>query len=134
MSISCISRLIGKGHIDLVVNLPNNNTRHVKDNFAIRRMAVDHGVPLLTNYQVSQGQCGTFFFFCQCGTSIAHFDQVLELQFLVVSSKLTGGKCLVRQVVKLFAEAVCHAGELDTSSLFHYRQKDNQQRRAGQKS
>lgn len=49
------------GHIDLVVNLPNNNTRHLKDNFAIRRMAVDHGVPLLTNYQVSADQRGTFF-------------------------------------------------------------------------
>lgn len=62
ISILFIPRLIGKGHIDLVVNLPNNNTRHLKDNFAIRRMAVDHGVPLLTNYQVSEDQCGTFFF------------------------------------------------------------------------
>ena len=47
-------RLINEGHIDLVVNLPNNNTRHLKDNFLIRRMAVDHGVPLITNYQVSK--------------------------------------------------------------------------------
>lgn len=46
-------RLISEGHIDLVVNLPNNNTRHVKDNFLIRRMAIDHGVPLITNFQVS---------------------------------------------------------------------------------
>ena len=45
--------LINEGHIDLVVNLPNNNTRLLKDNFLIRRMAVDHGVPLITNYQVS---------------------------------------------------------------------------------
>lgn len=35
-----------------MVNLPNNNTRRVKDNFLIRRMAVDYGVPLITNYQV----------------------------------------------------------------------------------
>lgn len=47
-------RLINEGHIDLVVNLPNNNTRHLRDNFLIRRMAVDHGVPLITNYQVSK--------------------------------------------------------------------------------
>uniref|UniRef100_A0A8C6P7L3 Carbamoyl-phosphate synthase 1 n=1 Tax=Nothobranchius furzeri TaxID=105023 RepID=A0A8C6P7L3_NOTFU len=79
-----IKRLISEGHIDLVVNLPNNNTRHLKDNFLIRRMAVDYGVPLITNYQV----------------------------------------------VKLFAEAIRYAGELDTTSLFHYRQKENQPRGA----
>lgn len=49
-----VDRLINEGQIDLVVNLPNNNTRHLKDNFLIRRMAIDHGVPLITNYQVSQ--------------------------------------------------------------------------------
>uniref|UniRef100_A0A3Q1C6V0 carbamoyl-phosphate synthase (ammonia) n=1 Tax=Amphiprion ocellaris TaxID=80972 RepID=A0A3Q1C6V0_AMPOC len=77
-SLPSIQRLISEGHIDLVVNLPNNNTRHLKANFLIRRMAVDHGVPLITNYQV----------------------------------------------VKLFAEAIRYAGELDTTSLFHYRQKE----------
>lgn len=50
----CFYRLINEGHIDLVVNLPNNNTRHLKDNFVIRRMAIDHGVPLITNHQVSK--------------------------------------------------------------------------------
>uniref|UniRef100_A0A668AUP8 Carbamoyl-phosphate synthase [ammonia], mitochondrial n=1 Tax=Myripristis murdjan TaxID=586833 RepID=A0A668AUP8_9TELE len=85
-SLHSINRLINEGHIDLVVNLPNNNTRHLKDNFLIRRMAVDHGVPLITNYQV----------------------------------------------VKLFAEAIRYAGELDTTSLFHYRQKESQHRGAGQ--
>ncbi|XP_061579722.1 carbamoyl-phosphate synthase [ammonia], mitochondrial isoform X2 [Cololabis saira] len=75
-----IKRLIREGQIDLVVNLPNNNTRHIRDNFLIRRMAVDHGVPLITNYQV----------------------------------------------VKLFAEAILYAGELDTTSLFHYRQKEKE--------
>uniref|UniRef100_A0A8C5I0K1 carbamoyl-phosphate synthase (ammonia) n=1 Tax=Gouania willdenowi TaxID=441366 RepID=A0A8C5I0K1_GOUWI len=79
-SLPSIKRLIREGDIDLVVNLPNNNTRHVKDNFLIRRMAVDYGVPLITNYQV----------------------------------------------VKLFAEAIHNAGELDTTSLFHYRQKSKQ--------
>ncbi|KAG7227440.1 hypothetical protein INR49_005254, partial [Caranx melampygus] len=51
-SLPSIKKLINEGHIDLVVNLPNNNTRHLKDNFLIRRMAVDHGVPLITNFQV----------------------------------------------------------------------------------
>ncbi|XP_075960179.1 carbamoyl-phosphate synthase [ammonia], mitochondrial [Anarhichas minor] len=81
-SLPSIKRLVSEGHIDLVVNLPNNNSRHLKDNFIIRRMAVDHGVPLITNHQV----------------------------------------------VKLFAEAISHAGNLDTTSLFHYRQKDRQRR------
>ncbi|KAL0963732.1 hypothetical protein UPYG_G00310170 [Umbra pygmaea] len=77
-SLPSIIRLINEGHIDLVVNLPNNNSKFLRDNFLIRRMAVDHGVPLITNYQV----------------------------------------------VKLFAEAIKYSSELDTSSLFHYRQKE----------
>lgn len=85
-SLPSIKRLISEGHIDLVVNLPNNNTRHVKDNFLIRRMAIDHGVPLITNFQV----------------------------------------------VKLFAEAIHYAAQLDTTSLFHYRQKESQQRGSSQ--
>ncbi|KAL3056546.1 hypothetical protein OYC64_019100 [Pagothenia borchgrevinki] len=83
-SLPSIKSLISEGLIDLVVNLPNNNTRLVKDNFVIRRMAIDHGVPLITNYQV----------------------------------------------VKLFAESVHYAGQLDSNSLFHYRQKESQQRLA----
>ncbi|XP_060945181.1 carbamoyl-phosphate synthase [ammonia], mitochondrial isoform X2 [Limanda limanda] len=81
-SLPGIKRLISEGLIDLVVNLPNNNSRHLKDNFVIRRMAIDHGVPLITNYQV----------------------------------------------VKLFAEAIHYAGELDSTSLFHYRQKEAKER------
>ncbi|XP_035605592.1 carbamoyl-phosphate synthase [ammonia], mitochondrial [Oncorhynchus keta] len=77
-SMPSIIRLINEGHIDLVINLPNNNSKFLRDNFLIRRMAVDHGVPLITNYQV----------------------------------------------VKLFAEAIKYASELDTTSLFHYRQRD----------
>ncbi|XP_054471168.1 carbamoyl-phosphate synthase [ammonia], mitochondrial [Anoplopoma fimbria] len=85
-SLPSIKRLVSQGDIDLVVNLPNNNSRHLKDNFLIRRMAVDHSVPLITNYQV----------------------------------------------VKLFAEAIGHASKLDTTSLFHYREKERQQRGASQ--
>uniref|UniRef100_A0AAR2IGL2 Carbamoyl-phosphate synthase 1, mitochondrial n=1 Tax=Pygocentrus nattereri TaxID=42514 RepID=A0AAR2IGL2_PYGNA len=76
-----ISRLLSDGHIDLVVNLPNNNTKFLKDNFLIRRMAVDYGVPLITNFQV----------------------------------------------IKLFVEAIKYSSELDTTSLFHYRQRDSGQ-------
>ncbi|KAF3694976.1 Carbamoyl-phosphate synthase [ammonia], mitochondrial [Channa argus] len=83
-SLLSIKRLISDGDIDLVVNLPNNNTQHLKDNFLIRRMSIDHGVPLITNYQV----------------------------------------------MKLFAEAIRYAGELDTTSLFHYRQKEGEHRGA----
>ena len=39
--------------IDLVINLPNNNTKYIKDNYQIRRWSVDSGVPLLTNFEVS---------------------------------------------------------------------------------
>lgn len=49
---SSIYKLIKEGNIDMVINLPNNNTKYVRDNFAIRRTAVDTGTALLTNFQV----------------------------------------------------------------------------------
>ncbi|KAM8933826.1 carbamoyl-phosphate synthase [ammonia], mitochondrial [Pelodytes ibericus] len=47
-----IYKLIKEGNIDMVVNLPNSNTKHVHDNFMIRRTAVDCGTALITNFQV----------------------------------------------------------------------------------
>lgn len=49
-----VFRLIENGTIDLVINLPNHNTKYVQDNFLIRRKAVDCGVPLLTNFEASK--------------------------------------------------------------------------------
>ena len=45
-------RLIQDKAIDLVINLPNHNTKIVHDNYLIRRAAVDNKVPLLTNFEV----------------------------------------------------------------------------------
>ncbi|KAJ8017620.1 Carbamoyl-phosphate synthase [ammonia], mitochondrial [Holothuria leucospilota] len=45
------TRLIQERTIGLVINLPNHNTKFVKDNYLIRRFAVDSGVPLLTNFE-----------------------------------------------------------------------------------
>ncbi|EDL00247.1 mCG121563 [Mus musculus] len=52
-SLSSIRKLIRDGSIDLVINLPNNNTKFVHDNYVIRRTAVDSGIALLTNFQVA---------------------------------------------------------------------------------
>lgn len=35
--------------IDLVINLPTSESKRLEDNYAVRRTAVDHGIPLLTN-------------------------------------------------------------------------------------
>ncbi|GCC33371.1 hypothetical protein chiPu_0011840 [Chiloscyllium punctatum] len=48
------TKLIHDGAIDLVINLPNNNTRFMRENYLIRRMAIDHAVPLITNFQVAK--------------------------------------------------------------------------------
>ncbi|NWR10189.1 CPSM synthase, partial [Paradoxornis webbianus] len=74
-----VRRLVRDGKIDLVINLPNSNTRFVHDNYVIRRMAIDSGIALLTNFKVT----------------------------------------------KLFAEALKYSGNLDSRSLFHYRQTDS---------
>ncbi len=40
--------------IDLVINIPKSNDRNeLKNDYAIRRMAVDFGIPLITNVQVT---------------------------------------------------------------------------------
>ncbi|NXC98261.1 CPSM synthase, partial [Certhia familiaris] len=79
-SLPSVQRLVRDGKIDLVINLPNSNTRFVHDNYVIRRMAIDSGIALLTNFKVT----------------------------------------------KLFAEALKYSGKLDSKSLFHYRQNDNE--------
>ncbi|XP_033124624.1 carbamoyl-phosphate synthase [ammonia], mitochondrial-like [Anneissia japonica] len=38
--------------IDLVINLPNHNTKFTRDNYLIRRTAIDTGTPLMTNFEV----------------------------------------------------------------------------------
>ncbi|TMW60483.1 hypothetical protein Poli38472_000525 [Pythium oligandrum] len=38
-----------EGKIDLVVNLPNSESKQIKNNYLIRRTAVDFSIPLLTN-------------------------------------------------------------------------------------
>ena len=47
-------RVIEDHMIDLVINLPNQKTRHPQDNYLIRRAAVDCAVPLITNFEVSR--------------------------------------------------------------------------------
>ncbi|NXA60964.1 CPSM synthase, partial [Mohoua ochrocephala] len=53
-SLPPVRSLVRDGKIDLVINLPNSNTRFVHDNYVIRRMAVDSGIPLLTNFEVTR--------------------------------------------------------------------------------
>ncbi|NWI87358.1 CPSM synthase, partial [Pitta sordida] len=53
-SLPPIRRLIRDGKIDLVINLPNSNTKFVSDDYVIRRMAIDSGIALLTNFQVTK--------------------------------------------------------------------------------
>uniref|UniRef100_A0A8C3RCJ8 Carbamoyl phosphate synthase arginine-specific large chain n=1 Tax=Cyanoderma ruficeps TaxID=181631 RepID=A0A8C3RCJ8_9PASS len=53
-SLPSVRRLVRDGKIDLVINLPNSNTRFVHDNYVIRRMAIDSGIALLTNFKVTK--------------------------------------------------------------------------------
>ncbi|XP_051480063.1 carbamoyl-phosphate synthase [ammonia], mitochondrial isoform X2 [Apus apus] len=54
LSLPPVRSLIRDGKIDLVINLPNSNTKFVHDNYVIRRMAVDSRIALLTNFQVTK--------------------------------------------------------------------------------
>ncbi|XP_005528945.1 PREDICTED: carbamoyl-phosphate synthase [ammonia], mitochondrial [Pseudopodoces humilis] len=54
LTLPSVGRLVRDGKIDLVINLPNSNSRFVHDNYVIRRMAIDSGIALLTNFQVTK--------------------------------------------------------------------------------
>lgn len=50
-----ISSAIGQRKIDLIINLPTASGLNTNsDGFMIRRMAVDHHIPLITNLQIAQ--------------------------------------------------------------------------------
>ena len=38
--------------MDLVINLPTHESKRLEDNYAVRRTAVDFGIPLLTNFNL----------------------------------------------------------------------------------
>jgi len=47
--------LIRRGEVDLVINVPKDATAdELENDYTIRRAAVDHGVPLVTNIQLAQ--------------------------------------------------------------------------------
>merc|ERR1712048_1198318 len=48
---SCVD-MIQTRQIELVLNIPNNFSERLEDNYLIRRAAADYGVPLLTNLQL----------------------------------------------------------------------------------
>lgn len=50
-----VQSLITHRKLDLIVNIPTTNTINTEsDGFVIRRMAVDHHLPLITNVQIAQ--------------------------------------------------------------------------------
>ncbi len=52
---SSASRLIGDGHVDLVINVPRDYDQYGRpDGYVIRRRAIDAGVPLITDRQLAR--------------------------------------------------------------------------------
>ena len=48
--------MIKQHQVDLIINLPSGNPSQTQmtDGFTIRRLAIDHNVPLVTNLQIAQ--------------------------------------------------------------------------------
>jgi len=51
---NCIDDYISRGDIHLVLMFSNQFSERIIGNYAIRRLAVDYGVPLITNMQVAE--------------------------------------------------------------------------------
>jgi hypothetical protein len=50
-----ISTYLGDGKIDFIINIPRGRSRKaLSDGFRIRRMAIDHGVSLISNLQLAK--------------------------------------------------------------------------------
>ncbi|EKD70606.1 MAG: hypothetical protein ACD_46C00483G0004 [uncultured bacterium] len=50
-----VQSLIGQRKVDLIINIPNHQQQNLQtDGFKIRRMAIDHHIPLITNTQKAQ--------------------------------------------------------------------------------
>ena len=49
-----IATLIEKREIDLILNIPRSGTDTKTDGFRIRRLAIDHNIPLITNLKVAE--------------------------------------------------------------------------------
>ena len=50
-----VTTLLTHRDVDLIINIPRNAASDVRtDGFTIRRLAIDHHIPLITNLQISQ--------------------------------------------------------------------------------
>jgi hypothetical protein len=59
-----IKTVITNRQVDIIINIPNNrNPNILSDGFTIRRLAIDHNIPLITNLQIAQ-------LFLQCLTEV----------------------------------------------------------------
>jgi len=49
-----IKNVISERGVDLIINIPTNSkTKAVTDGFTIRRLAIDHNIPLITNFHIA---------------------------------------------------------------------------------
>ncbi len=80
-----VTTLIANHKIDLIVNIPRGlGTNHKTDGFTIRRLSIDHHIPLITNLQIAQ-------VFLQCLAELA-FEKLPVLswrEFIATKGVLT---------------------------------------------
>lgn len=48
-----MATLISKQEIDLIINIPTHSGARLSEGFKIRRLAIDHLIPLITNLQLA---------------------------------------------------------------------------------
>jgi carbamoyl-phosphate synthase large subunit len=80
-----VTTLIANHKIDLIINIPRGlGTNHKTDGFVIRRLSIDHHIPLITNLQIAQ-------VFLQCLTELV-FEKLPVLswrEFIATKGVLT---------------------------------------------
>ncbi len=62
--------LIENQGVDVIINIPRNGSSRVRtDGYVIRRLAIDHNIPLITNLQIAQT-----FLQCLAGVDLPHSE------------------------------------------------------------
>jgi len=66
-----IADLIRKGDIDLVINIPKNNREsELKNDFSVRALAIEYGIPLITNIKIAKQWTDSLEWFYARGVEI----------------------------------------------------------------
>ena len=79
-----VESVISEHMVDLIINIPRRqqhvNDENVSDGFKIRRLAVDHYIPLITNLQIAELTLRSLAELHDAPTQVKSWREFMELR------------------------------------------------------